>query len=377
MTTVGVLGGGQLGRMLALAAAPLGIEVLVVEPSPDPPAAVAAEVIAAPYGDPAALAELARRCDVVTVELEGVPAEALAWLANRLPVRPGPAAVVATQDRLAEKQALAAAEVPTAPWAPGRRDFVGGTIVKARRGGYDGRSQERLLPGAAAAAALAGLGEDDVISEGVVAFDREMSIVAARDTAGAIVAYPLVETRHHAGILRSVLAPAPGCSPDLQARAEAIASGFLSALDYVGVAAIELFQVGGDLVANEVAPRVHNSGHWTIEGAVTSQFEQHLRAVTGLPLGSPEPAGVSAMVNLIGADVADLAALAGHPRRPPPSLREVGSAGPEGGPRHGRRTRPGRAGRPARRRRAGCRSRARPRHLNERDSLESLPGSFR
>jgi 5-(carboxyamino)imidazole ribonucleotide synthase len=304
VTTVGVLGGGQLGRMLALAAAPLGIDVVVVEPGLDPPAAVAAEVIQAPYGDASALAVLAQRCDVVTVELEGVPIEALAWLEDRVPVRPSVAAVAAAQDRLAEKELFAAAGIPTAPWAPGRVTFEGGTIVKARRGGYDGRSQEQAGPGHDLAALLPGLDGGEVISEGVVEFERELSIIAARGVHGETACYPLVENHHTRGILVRTLAPAPGCSAALQAAAEGIAGHFLDATGYIGVVAVELFQTGDDLLANEVAPRVHNSGHWTIEGAVTSQFEQHLRAITGLPLGATNPVGVSAMVNLIGEGVA-------------------------------------------------------------------------
>ncbi len=306
MTTVGVLGGGQLGRMLALAAAPLGIRCLVVEPGDDPPAGVAAEVIKAPYGDAGALAELARRCDVVTVELEGVPADALTWLAERVPVWPPPAAVAATADRLTEKQLLASAGIATAPWSAGRVAMPGGTLVKARRGGYDGRGQV-LVPAGDDLALSSTLG-DDVISEALVGFDRELSIVAARGIDGQTACYPVVENEHREGILRRTLAPAPGLTPALQDSAEAVAHRFLDATGYVGVVAIELFQVGDDLLANEVAPRVHNSGHWTIEGAETSQFEQHLRAITGLPLGSPEPRGVSAMVNLIG-DVPEVATL--------------------------------------------------------------------
>jgi 5-(carboxyamino)imidazole ribonucleotide synthase len=328
VTVVGLLGGGQLGRMLALAAAPLGMKLVVVEPGQDPPAALAAEVLAAPYGDPVALAELARRCAVVTVELEGVPVDALRWLADRVEVRPGADAVSATQDRQAEKEALARAGVPTAPWAPGRVAFAGGTIVKARRGGYDGRGQVVIPPGGDLSASER-LG-DEVISEEVVAFDRELSVVAARAVDGTTACYPLVENHHAEGILRRTLAPAPDLTPGLQVQAEDLAGRLLDALGYVGVIAIELFQVGGQLLANEVAPRVHNSGHWTIEGAVTSQFEQHLRAVTGLPLGSPESRGVSAMVNLIGS-VPSAAVVLGVPGahlhlygKPPRPARKLG-----------------------------------------------------
>lgn len=309
MTVVGILGGGQLGRMLALAGLPLGIRCVAVEPAADPPVAAVAEVIAAPYDDPGALAELARRCDVVTVELEHVPVDGLAWLAERLPVRPSPEAIAVTQDRQAEKEALVAAGIATAPWASPPRPFPNGTVVKRRRGGFDGRGQVVLAPGAPVDGALDG----PCISEEVVAFDRELSIVAARGLDGSMACYPVVENRHAEGILRTTLAPAPGLTAALQADAERIATAVMERLGYVGVVAVELFQVDGRLLANEVAPRVHNSGHWTIEGAETSQFEQHLRAVCGLPLGSVALRLPLAMVNLIGSlpDVAAVLAVPG------------------------------------------------------------------
>ncbi len=299
MITVGILGGGQLGRMLALAGLPLGVRCIVVEPAPDPPAGAVAEVIAAAYDDRDALAALARRCDVVTVELEHVPVDGLAWLAERVPVRPSPAAVAITQDRRSEKQALAAAGIATAPWADPPRAFPDGTVVKRRLGGFDGRGQVVLGPGVEVAGALGELA-GPCISEEVVAFDRELSIVAARGVDGTVACYPVVENRHADGILRTTLAPAPGLTPALQAGAERIATAVLDRLDYVGVLAVELFEAGGMLLANEVAPRVHNSGHWTIEGAETSQFEQHLRAICELPLGPVALRRPVAMVNLIG-----------------------------------------------------------------------------
>jgi 5-(carboxyamino)imidazole ribonucleotide synthase len=309
VTTIGILGGGQLGRMLALAGVPLGMRFVVVEPAADPPAAVAADVIAAPHDDAGALAELARRCDVVTVELEHVPVDGLAWLAERVPVRPSPEAVAITQDRRAEKEALAAAGVATAPWAWPPRAFPNGTVVKRRRGGFDGRGQVMLAPGEPVDGVLDG----PCISEELVAFERELSIVAARAVDGHLACYPVVENRHVDGILRTTIAPAPGLTAAMQAEAEGIARALVERLGYVGVLAIELFAVNGRLLANEVAPRVHNSGHWTIDGAETSQFEQHLRAIAGLPLGStaaPEPV---AMVNLLGSlpDVSALLAVPG------------------------------------------------------------------
>jgi 5-(carboxyamino)imidazole ribonucleotide synthase len=314
VTVVGVLGGGQLGRMLALAGVPLGMRCICVEPAPDPPAAVAAEVLRAPFDDPDALAALARRCDVVTVELEHVPADALAWLAERVPVRPSPEAVATAQDRLLEKQALRAAGVGTAPFAAvGEQPagFAEGTIVKVRTGGYDGRGQVWLPPGGDVVAAAQQLGAPS-IAEGVVAFRRELSVVAARGLDGTIACWPVVENEHADGILAVTRAPASGVDAGQRKQAETIAQAWLERFDYAGVVAVELFDTAAGLLANEVAPRVHNSGHWTIEGAVTSQFEQHLRAITGLPLGDPSTAACSAMVNLIGT-LPDIAAVLAVP----------------------------------------------------------------
>lgn len=289
--TVGILGGGQLGRMLALAGVPLGVRTVVVEPAGDPPAGAVAEVLAAPYDDPAALESLARRCDVVTVELEGVPVDALAWLAERVPVHPGPQAVAVAQDRLAEKRRFRALGIDTAPFDEA---VAGEVLVKARRGGFDGRGQRRVSGVDEIARATAELG-GDVIVEGIVAFERELAVLAARGRGGELAAWPVVGTVQVDGILRTARP-----SGRRQGEAEAIVRTLADALDYVGVLAVELFDTAAGLVANEWAPRVHNSGHWTIEGAVTSQFEQHLRAILGWPLGDPSPVGASAMVNLLG-----------------------------------------------------------------------------
>ena len=311
MTTVGILGGGQLGRMLAVAGVPIGVRCVVVEPAADPPAAAAAEVLSAEYDDSTALAELARRCDVVTIEVEHVPVESLAWLAERVPVRPGPEVVAAAQDRWAEKQLFARLGIPTA--VSGRPEvmagaFAEGTIVKRRTGGFDGRGQVRLEPSASHADLIAAAAQitGPCLAEGLVRFDRELSVVAARSCDGAVAVYPVVENRHRDGILRETIAPAPGATPD----AGRVVIRLMEALDHVGVMALELFEVDGALLANELAPRVHNSGHWTIEGAVTSQFEQHLRAVCGLPLGDPSPRGPSGMVNVIGVEPDPSAVLA-------------------------------------------------------------------
>jgi 5-(carboxyamino)imidazole ribonucleotide synthase len=308
MTTVGILGGGQLGRMLALAGIPLGIRCVVVEPGDDPPVAAVAEVIRAPFDDRSAIEQLARRCDVVTVELEHVPVDALAWLAERVAVRPSPHAVAVAQDRRAEKEAFVAAGVATAAWAEPPVAFSRGTVVKRRVGGYDGRGQVIV----AAGGEVDGVLDGPCISEELVAFDRELSIVVARGVDGAVAAYPVVENAHTDGILRTTLAPAPGLTVELQAAAEGIAVALAEHLEYVGVLAVELFECDGKLLANEMAPRVHNSGHWTIEGAATSQFEQHLRAICGWPVGSTDHRP-TAMVNLIGQlpDVATVLAVPG------------------------------------------------------------------
>jgi len=219
--------------MLALAGLPLGVACVVVEPSADAPAAAVADVIQAPFDDERAWAELARRCDVVTVELEHVPIGALAWLAERVPVRPPPAAVQAAQDRRAEKEAFAAAGIATARWAHPAATFAAGTVVKRRFGGYDGRGQVVLGRGVPVDGTLDG----DCISEELVPFDRELSIVAARGVDGTVACYPVVENRHYQGMLRTTLAPAPALTPSLQSRAASIAVALAESLDYVGVLA--------------------------------------------------------------------------------------------------------------------------------------------
>ena len=308
--TVGILGGGQLAQMLALAARPLDVSVVALDPGGlSCPAASVAEVIAASFDDVAALAELASRCDVVTVELEAVPVAALEWLAERIPVRPGSRAVGVAQDRLLEKQTLRAIGLATAPFDA---DVPEGepAIVKTRRGGYDGRGQVWTSTATERADACRSL--PDPIVEGVVAFDRELSLVAVRGVDGGFAAYPLVENHHRDGILRTTVAPAPNVSGEMQCRAERLAVDLLTHLDYVGVMGIELFQMGDALLVNEFAPRVHNTGHWTIEGAHTSQFEQHLRAVLGWPLGSTAARSPCSMHNIIGV-VGDIAALLADP----------------------------------------------------------------
>lgn len=306
---IGILGAGQLGRMLALAGYPLGLRFRLLDPAPGAPAGQLAEQLVAAYDDRAALDRFAAGLALVTYEFENVPVDAARYLARRVPVFPPPVALETAQDRLVEKRFFSELGIPTPPFAPvdsrdGLEEMLETiglpAVLKTRRFGYDGKGQALLRTRADAAAAWAALGNQPLILEGWVPFDRELSILAVRNTSGATACYPLVENEHRAGILRRSQAPAPAVSPALQATAEHYAARALAALDYVGVLAIELFQVGDQLLANEMAPRVHNSGHWTIEGAATSQFANHLRAVLGWPLGATTPIGHSTMLNLIG-----------------------------------------------------------------------------
>ncbi|MEQ1565621.1 MAG: 5-(carboxyamino)imidazole ribonucleotide synthase [Myxococcota bacterium] len=314
---VGVIGGGQLGRMLGQAGQPLGITFTFLEPADaasSPSAAVVGDVIRAPYDDPDALAELASRSDIVTYEFENVPVEAVRQLAGQIPVYPPPAALEAAQDRLHEKRffrengidTTAFAQVSSVEDLEAAIDMLGlPAILKTRRMGYDGKGQLFLADPEQAATAFAALGGRPCILERIVPFDRELSLLAVRALDGRIVTWPLVENRHAGGILRWSIAPAPEMPggadlATLQARADLIARRILEALDYVGVLAIELFQLGDRLLANEMACRVHNSGHWSIEGAFTSQFENHLRAVLGLPLGRTDVPIPCGCVNLLG-----------------------------------------------------------------------------
>jgi 5-(carboxyamino)imidazole ribonucleotide synthase len=305
---VGVLGAGQLGRMLALAGTPLGCSFVFVDPSAGAPAAALGEQIVCDYTDPVGLAALAS-CDVVTYEFESVPVAAAEALAARVPVFPPPKALSVAQDRLLEKSCFRELEIGTAPFeAVGSEADLEraleklGTpaVLKTRRLGYDGKGQFVLQKPEDIAAAWAALGGAPSILEGFVRFERELSLLSVRARNGRTVFYPLVENQHERGILRKTLAPAPALPRALQSAAERYATRLLEHLDYVGVLALELFQVGDTLVANEIAPRVHNSGHFSIEGSRTSQFENHLRAILGLPLGDPASLGPSCMLNLVG-----------------------------------------------------------------------------
>ncbi len=306
---VGILGGGQLGRMLALAAHPLGIRCTVLDPSPDPCAAHVCDHIRGEFEDYQALYQLAQVSDVVTYEFENVPVESARWLTERLPVFPPPAALEVSQDRLTEKKFLRDRGIATAPFVAvdSKADFDAAVhaiglpaVLKTRRFGYDGKGQMVLRTEVEAAAAWEALGGRPLILEGLVPFARELSVIGVRGRDGAVEVYPLTVNEHHDGMLRKSIAPAGNLTAMAQQQAEEYVTQVLTELDYVGVLAIELFEVGGQLIANEMAPRVHNSGHWTLDGAVTSQFENHMRAVAGLPLGSSNAVGHSVMFNWIG-----------------------------------------------------------------------------
>jgi 5-(carboxyamino)imidazole ribonucleotide synthase len=296
MGLVACIGGGQLGRMLALAGIPLGSSFRFLDPASDACAGAVGELVVGAYDDPDALARLADGADVVTYEFENVPVEA----AESVGAVPGPAALREGQDRLREKELFTRLGIPSARY--GSLAEVGApALVKKRRLGYDGKGQRMAEAGEPLA--------DDEMAEEIVLFDRELSIVAVRGDDGDTRFWPLTENVHRDGILRVSRAPALDAP---QREAEEIATALLDALSYVGVLAVELFDVGGRLLANEFAPRVHNTGHWTIDGAVTSQFENHVRALLGLPLGSTDPLVPSVMVNLVGG-VPDVDALLAHP----------------------------------------------------------------
>lgn len=319
-STIGILGGGQLGRMLAIAAAQLGFDVCIFTDEPDSPASrVAAKTIIGNYLDEAALADFARRVSVVTTEFENVPAQTLIAAGAR--VAPCPNALAIAQDRFDEKSFLASIGIATPPFAAinSQADLEHAVariglpaILKTRRLGYDGRGQIRLKTEADIAGAYEKLGAPGIL-EGFCAFEREVSIIAARGWDGAIVHYDLCENEHEGGILSRTTLPA-NVSASVQGAALEAAEKVLTAFDYVGVLTIEFFVMpDGSLVANEMAPRVHNSGHWTIEGALTSQFEQHIRAVAAWPLGPTTRAAQIEMLNLIGEDADAWLALAADP----------------------------------------------------------------
>ena len=307
--TIGILGGGQLGYMLALAGYPLGLHFRFLDPSPEAPVGRIAQRVTADYTDQAALEKFSSGLELVTYEFENVPVEAANFLAERVPVYPPTAALEAAQDRLAEKDLFSKLGIATTEFAPvsnpGELDAAVKTrglpaVLKTSRMGYDGKGQWFLRTAHDVAKAKSEMPPVKLILERFVPFTRELSVLAVRSSNSETAIYPLVENHHRSGILRLSLAPAPRLEPARQRAAENAARRVLESLHYVGVLALEFFEHGGELLANEMAPRVHNSGHWTIEGAVTSQFENHLRAVLGFPLGSTGPSGHCAMLNLIG-----------------------------------------------------------------------------
>lgn len=326
-SVIGMLGGGQLGRMMALAAARLGLSVHVYCPDPGSPAFdVARAHTVAGYDDEAALAAFAERCDVVTYEFENVPARAAGVIAERTLLRPGALALATSQDRLAEKTFLKGAGAEVAPFAPidGAGDIdaaiaVTGlpAILKTRRFGYDGKGQRKVETRDALAAAVAELGGADLILEGLIPFALEVSAIVVRSADGASAVYDLGENSHANHILKETRVPAR-LAPATAGAAVALGRKIADALDYVGVLGVELFVLrdaaGERLIVNEIAPRVHNSGHWTEDGAVTSQFENHVRAIAGWPIGSVRTIAPTVMENLIGAEADAWAEIVADPR---------------------------------------------------------------
>ncbi|MCS6774963.1 MAG: 5-(carboxyamino)imidazole ribonucleotide synthase [Chloroherpetonaceae bacterium] len=306
---IGVLGGGQLGRMLALAGYPLGLRFRFFDPHPESPAGHLAELVTGAYDDVDALAYFGAGCDLITYEFENVPFDAVQYLTRYAPVYPPPEALAVAQDRLREKETFTRLGIPTPVFDPvdsrvelnhAVERFGLPAVLKTRRFGYDGKGQQVLRTRADVAAAWEALQGSPLLFEGFIPFERELSLVAVRGREGQTAFYPLVENWHEQGILRRTLAPAPQVAPELQQEAERHLTLLMETLNYVGVLTVEFFQHEGRLIANEMAPRVHNSGHWTIEGAVTSQFENHLRAICGLPLGVTATRGSAGMINLIG-----------------------------------------------------------------------------
>ncbi len=313
MTTVGILGGGQLARMMVLAGAPLGLRFVVFDPAADACAGQVAPLQVGAFDDQQALAEFADRVDVITFDFENVPAGSAQWLAQRRPVFPNPDALAVAQDRLSEKTLFQGLGIPLPPFADIRSreelaarvaEFGTPCILKTRRLGYDGKGQFRIREAADVDRAWAELGgqveRTGLILEGFVAFERELSVVAVRGRDGEFRAFPLTRNWHVDGVLSASLAPAQ-VTPAQHEAAIGHARRLAERLDYVGVFALELFCRNGELLANEMAPRVHNSGHWTSEGAETSQFQNHLRAVLGLPLGDTRMIGHACMLNWLGA----------------------------------------------------------------------------
>ncbi len=306
--TIGILGAGQLARMLAQAGVPMGLEFIFLDPAEDACAAEYGELICAQWDDEAALRELGQRCDVVTFDFENVPEASASLIESLCPVFPPPRALFKSQDRLREKTMMQELGIPVAPFHPvaSRPELKAAVekiglpcVLKTRRFGYDGKGQVVLRFQEDLERAWQMLGDHELICEGFVSFDAECSIIAARGEGGQTVYWPLTRNLHRDGIL--AVSTAPAFDESLQAYAEVLVRRLLDHLDYTGVLALELFLKDGELLANEFAPRVHNSGHWTIDGACTSQFENHLLAICGLPLGDTQGKAPALMFNLLGA----------------------------------------------------------------------------
>ena len=314
--------------MLALAGLPLGLEFVFFTDRDDDCGSALGDTIIAPYTDEPALLDFASRCDAITFEFENVPAGSVRFLAERVPVRPGPSLLEVAQDRIDEKHMLVDAGVATPAFAAvdsieslhAAVDKVGlPAVIKTRRFGYDGKGQRVLRSADEIDAAWEELGSYPLIAEALVPFVRELSVIAVRSAAGEICVYPLAENHHSGGILRTSIVPAPNLDAEVRAEAHAIAERIMERHDYVGVLTVELFEFGDDraagprLMANEIAPRVHNSGHWSLDGAVTSQFENHVRAVAGLPLGDCSARCACLMENVIG-EPPDVRAVLAEPK---------------------------------------------------------------
>ena len=308
-STIGILGGGQLGRMLTLAAGQLGLKCHIFAPEEDSPAfQVSAAHTVAGYHDFAALEEFAKAVDVVTYEFENVPGDTAAFFESLVPLAPGSAALKTAQDRVDEKTFIASLGIPVAPFAAVADEAnleiaiarIGRpSVLKTRRFGYDGKGQTKILEETSAAAAWAEIAKSPAILEGFISFDKEISVIAARGWDGSVAIYDVPENRHENHILRTSTVPADIAAETVDA-ARSMAGKIIVALDYVGVMGIEMFVSGTRLIVNEIAPRVHNSGHWTQDACLVSQFEQHIRAISGWPLGSTERHSNVVMTNILG-----------------------------------------------------------------------------
>jgi 5-(carboxyamino)imidazole ribonucleotide synthase len=321
-STIGILGGGQLARMLSLAAARLGIDCHIYAPEADSPAfAVAAAHTIADYSNTAALKAFATQVDAVTYEFENVPAETAAILDALVPVAPGVEALKTAQDRIAEKSFIAGLGIPVAPFADVSDPASLNTalarigrpaVLKTRRFGYDGKGQVKIEADTDPAAALGDIGHQPAVLEGFVRFEKEISVIAARSWSGEVAVYDVPENHHEHHILRTSTVPAR-LPPAVAEKARSFGSRIIAALDYVGVIGVEMFVAGDEVIVNEIAPRVHNSGHWTMDACHVSQFEQHIRAVCGWPLGSPERSCDVVMTNILGDEINRWQDWAGEP----------------------------------------------------------------